>query len=107
MAVSRFTNGTPLNFELIAAEVSGELPYTVGYERSSVSFNGGPLQPNTLRATHIYRREHGDWKLVHRHGDHPRSIRARPPRRRRNRRHGQPDQLQVDHLHINSTPEIR
>jgi hypothetical protein len=49
MAVSRFTNGTPLNFELIAAEVSGELPYTVGYERSSVSFNGGPLQPNTLR----------------------------------------------------------
>jgi hypothetical protein len=71
MAVSRFTNGTPLNFELIAAEVSGELPYTVGYERSSVSFNGGPLQPNTLRATHIYRREHGDWKLVHRHGDHP------------------------------------
>jgi hypothetical protein len=32
MAVSRFTNGTPLNFELIAAEVSGELPYTVGYE---------------------------------------------------------------------------
>src|SRR5215207_5672524 len=42
MAVSRFTNGTPLNFELIAAEVSGELPYTVGYERSSVSFNGGP-----------------------------------------------------------------
>src|SRR5215207_5398532 len=30
-----------------------------------------PLQPNTLRVTHIYRREHGDWKLVHRHGDHP------------------------------------
>jgi hypothetical protein len=37
MAVSRFTNGTPLNFELIAAEVSGELPYTVGYERSTVA----------------------------------------------------------------------
>jgi hypothetical protein len=42
MAVSRFTNGTPLNFQLIAAEVSGELAYTVGYEHSAVSFNGGP-----------------------------------------------------------------
>ena len=25
----------------------------------------------TLRLTHIYRRENGEWKIVHRHGDHP------------------------------------
>jgi ketosteroid isomerase-like protein len=79
-AVSRFSNGTPLNFELVAAQVGGELAYTVGYERSAVSVNGGSVQPNTLRVTHIYRRENGDWKLVHRHGDHARSITA-PSRR--------------------------
>ena len=66
---SRFSNGTPLKFELVAAEVSGDLAYTVGYERSSVSVDGGPVEPNTLRVTHIYRRENGDWRLVHRHGD--------------------------------------
>jgi ketosteroid isomerase-like protein len=71
MAVSRFSNGTLLNFELMAAEVSGELAYTVGDERSAVSVNGGPVKPTTLRVTHIYRRENGDWKLVHHHGDPP------------------------------------
>jgi ketosteroid isomerase-like protein len=30
-----------------------------------------PAQPYTLRVTHVYRREHGEWKIVHRHGDHP------------------------------------
>jgi hypothetical protein len=75
---SRFSNGTPFNFELVAAGLSGKLAYTVGYERSAVSFNGGPVEPNTLRVTHIYRRENGDWKLVHRHGDHP-PIDQNPP----------------------------
>jgi ketosteroid isomerase-like protein len=68
--VSRFSGGTPLDLELVAAEVGSELAYTVGYERSAVSFDGGPVKPVTLRVTHIYRREHGDWKLVHRHGDY-------------------------------------
>ena len=106
MAVSRFTNGTPLNFELIAAEVSGELPYTVGYERSSVSFNGSPAE-HPPRHPHLPPRARRLETRSPPRRPPPRSIRARPPRRRRNRRHGQPDQLQVDHLHINSTPEIR
>jgi len=66
---SLFSNGTPLDFELIAADVNGDLAYTVGYERSSVSVHGGPVRPAFLRATQIYRRENGDWKLVHRHAD--------------------------------------
>lgn len=65
---SHFSSGTPLAFELVAAEVSGDLAYTVGYERSSVSVDGGPVEPNNLRVTHIYRRENGDWRLVNRHG---------------------------------------
>ena len=66
---SQFSDGTPLDFELIAADVNGDLAYTVGYERSSVSIHGSPARPVFLRATQIYRREDGDWKLVHRHAD--------------------------------------
>jgi ketosteroid isomerase-like protein len=69
LVASRFSNGTPLDFELIAADVHGDLAYTVGYERSSVSVHGGPARPGFLRATQIYRRENGEWKLVHRHAD--------------------------------------
>jgi ketosteroid isomerase-like protein len=25
----------------------------------------------TLRVTHVYRREDGQWRIVHRHGDRP------------------------------------
>jgi ketosteroid isomerase-like protein len=66
---SLFSNGRPLDFELIAADVNGDLAYTVGYERCSVSVHGGPARPAFLRATQIYRQENGDWKLVHRHAD--------------------------------------
>jgi ketosteroid isomerase-like protein len=66
---SKFSNCTAYNFELVAAGVSGDLAYTVGYEHSLRSVNGGPIEPSTLRVTHIYRRENGEWKIVHRHGD--------------------------------------
>ncbi len=63
---SRFSDCTAYRFELVAAGVSGDLAYTVGYEHTSVSVDGAPLDPYTLRVTHIYRREHGEWKIVHR-----------------------------------------
>lgn len=66
---SRFSNCTSYSFELIAAGVSGDLAYTVGYEHSVVSRGGAPPSPNHLRVTHVYRREDGEWKIVHRHGD--------------------------------------
>ena len=66
---SRFSNCTAYSFDLIAAGVSGDLAYTVGYEHAEVSLDGGPGEPNTLRVTHVYRREDGEWKIVHRHGD--------------------------------------
>jgi SnoaL-like domain len=55
--------------EIIAAGVSGDLAYTVGYEHSVAAREGGPMQPNRLRVTHVYRRENGEWRIVHRHGD--------------------------------------
>jgi ketosteroid isomerase-like protein len=29
-----------------------------------------PPQSTKLRVTHVYRREAGEWKIVHRHGDY-------------------------------------
>ncbi|HKF35456.1 MAG TPA: nuclear transport factor 2 family protein [Ktedonobacteraceae bacterium] len=66
---THFSDCTSSRFELVAAGVSGDLAYTVGYEHTSVSWDGVPLEPYILRATHIYRRENGEWKIVHRHAD--------------------------------------
>jgi ketosteroid isomerase-like protein len=49
--------------------VSGDLAYTVELEHTSVSIDGVPVEPYTLRVTQVYRREDGEWKVVHRHGD--------------------------------------
>jgi ketosteroid isomerase-like protein len=35
------------------------------------SIDGRPVEPITVRSTHVYRREDGEWKIVHRHGDNP------------------------------------
>jgi hypothetical protein len=39
---SRFSDCTAYRFELVAAGVSGDLAYTVGYEHTSVSMDGVP-----------------------------------------------------------------
>ena len=52
-------------------EVSGDMAYTLGFERFNGSIAGRPVEPVTVRVTHIYRREDGEWKIVHRHGDNP------------------------------------
>jgi len=74
---SQFSDCTSYRFEVVAAGVSGDLAYTVGYEHTSVSIDGVPVEPYTLRVTHVYRREDGEWKIVHRHGDSP-PVEQRP-----------------------------
>ncbi len=68
---TRFSNCTDYRFELVAAGASGDLAYTLGYEHITFSMDGGPVEPMTLRVTHVYRREDGEWKIVHRHADSP------------------------------------
>jgi ketosteroid isomerase-like protein len=58
------------DLELVAVDVSGDLAYTVAYERYEAVKSDGSVVHTTLRATHIFRREEGEWKVVHRHGDH-------------------------------------
>jgi ketosteroid isomerase-like protein len=67
---SWFSNSTEFGFEVIAAGASGDLAYTVGYERDRVAVDG-VARDYTLRVTHVYRREDGRWRLVHRHADFP------------------------------------
>ena len=66
---SRFSDNTAYTFELVAAGASGDLAYTAGYERFTTSIDGNPATPMALRVTHLYRREDGEWKIVHRHAD--------------------------------------
>jgi ketosteroid isomerase-like protein len=53
------------DFELLAAGA-----YTVGFEHKTFISEGKPAS-YTLRVTHVYRREAGEWRIVHRHGDYP------------------------------------
>jgi ketosteroid isomerase-like protein len=68
---SRFSNVRDYRFELLAADVAGDMAYAVGVERFNGSIDGRRVEPVTVRSTHIYRREQGEWKIVHRHGDNP------------------------------------
>jgi ketosteroid isomerase-like protein len=63
-----FSDCRSYSFELIAADVVGDMAYTVGYEHTRASVDGEP-RTYTLRATQVYRRENGEWKVAHRHGD--------------------------------------
>jgi ketosteroid isomerase-like protein len=68
---SRFSKSkvTDFRYDIEAAGVSGDMGYTVGFERFNASSEGAPSEPVTVRVTHVYRRESGEWKIVHRHGD--------------------------------------
>jgi ketosteroid isomerase-like protein len=66
---SCWSHCTDQRIDIIAAGVSGDLAYTVGFEHTAVSVDGVPAEPYTLRVTQVYRREQGEWKVVHRHAD--------------------------------------
>ncbi|MER5727259.1 nuclear transport factor 2 family protein [Streptomyces sp. NPDC002138] len=94
-----FSHCTSYVFELQAYDVVGHMAYTVGLEHTSASVDGRP-RTYTLRATQVYRREDGAWRVAHRHGDTvadtareaPADPAARSFRLRRSRKGG-PDVL--------------
>jgi len=63
-----FSECTSYAFELQAYDVVGDMAYTAGLEHTSACVDGLP-RSYTLRATQVYRREGGQWKVAHRHGD--------------------------------------
>jgi ketosteroid isomerase-like protein len=63
-----FSDCTSFEFDLQSYDVVGDAAYTVGLEHTSASVGGQP-RTYTLRATQVYRREDGEWKVAHRHAD--------------------------------------
>jgi ketosteroid isomerase-like protein len=66
---SRFSDCSAFEYKVIAAGASGDLAYIAGIEHTTASINGAEPEPYALRVTTIFRREDGNWKVVHRHGD--------------------------------------
>ena len=63
-----FSDCTAYAFEVQAYDVVVDMAYTAGLEHTSASVDGQP-RTYTLRATQVYRREGGEWKVAHRHAD--------------------------------------
>jgi ketosteroid isomerase-like protein len=63
-----FSGCTSHVYEIVAADVIGDMAFTTGYERTEASING-ERRRYVLRVTQVYRREGGEWKVAHRHGD--------------------------------------
>jgi ketosteroid isomerase-like protein len=66
---SRFSQCEAWEYDVIAADVSGDLAYIVGTEHITGSIAGAPPVAFSLRVTTIFRREGGEWNVVHRHAD--------------------------------------
>jgi ketosteroid isomerase-like protein len=63
-----FADCTSHRYEIVTADVVGDMAFTAGYERTEASING-ERQQYVLRVTQVYRRERGEWRVAHRHGD--------------------------------------
>ena len=65
---STFSHAQECTVDLLAHGVSGDFAYTVAREITATSVRGEPRE-YVLRVTQVYRREHGGWRVVHRHAD--------------------------------------
>ena len=63
-----FSDCTSHVYDIVSADVIGDMAFTGGFERTQASINGERRQ-YVLRVTQIYRREDGEWKVAHRHAD--------------------------------------
>ena len=66
---SRFTDFESGEWEILSADVSGDLAYVVAIEHTTGSIGGAPTESYSLRATTILRCENGNWRAFHRHAD--------------------------------------
>jgi ketosteroid isomerase-like protein len=56
-------------FEVLQSAASDGLAYWVGLQRSTVRLADGAPRQVVQRVTELFRREKGEWKLIHRHAD--------------------------------------
>jgi ketosteroid isomerase-like protein len=67
---AQFLPESTSELEILDSGADGDLGFWTGIQHATVRIKGkdAPL-PYELRITEIFRREHGSWKLVHRHAD--------------------------------------
>ena len=65
-----FGPGSTGHFKVLSSGSSGDLAYWTGRQVASMEIRGQdqPVEM-VLRTTEVFRREDGEWKLVHRHAD--------------------------------------
>ena len=68
-AAAGFFRGGEARIDLVDAHASGDLLVLVMVERQHGEVGGLPDQDWSLRVTQVYRRDRGEWRLVHRHAD--------------------------------------
>ena len=68
-AAAMFSDVSAYEWEVLAVDVHGDLAYTVAIERFTASIMGAAPTSSELRVTHVYRREDGGWRAIHRHAD--------------------------------------
>jgi ketosteroid isomerase-like protein len=77
-AAAKYRDGEVVGFENVSTVITSDLAYTVEVESYRARVGGAEeLAPVAIRVTTAFRREHGAWKVVHRHAD-PITA-ARPP----------------------------
>jgi ketosteroid isomerase-like protein len=65
-----FKSGSKSAFEVLQISADAGIAYWAGIQQSTVQMQGKPdAIPMDLRVTEVFRREDGEWKLVHRHAD--------------------------------------
>jgi ketosteroid isomerase-like protein len=70
LAAGNYRDGEDFQFENISTVIASDLGYTVEIERVRTRVGGsGELTPIAIRATTVFRREEGTWRVTHRHGD--------------------------------------
>ena len=75
-------SGATQTIDYLSVVQSGDLAVTVSVERQSARLRDqSELTARSLRVTQVFRREGGEWKLLHRHAD-PLVERVRPERRK-------------------------
>ncbi|MCE7984432.1 MAG: DUF4440 domain-containing protein [Caldilinea sp. CFX5] len=65
-----FAQGSRFRFEVLQMAAGPGLAYWVGFMEGNAYLSGqAEAIPMKLRVTELFRREDGEWKLVHRHAD--------------------------------------
>ena len=66
---SRLTDGQDVTLDVMAYDVVGDMAYTAAVVRFTGTIDGSAPRPFALRATSVFRREEGEWKVIHEHTD--------------------------------------